>query len=578
MTFCFARMATRGRRMSTPVHPGQNKLFNHEGAASKIEQHSKKNTAQKNIPYTRQDFLREGDEMEVESSGIKRKMESQDGKNANKVNKSKKVKPEQQKEYRESDTSMDHFNIGEDEEPFEAYDQIIHENHDISHKSTKTLRSPIQKPDNEKEPEREQAEKSQQKFALDKPKQRKNDSDKETTSNNEHAEHVAFEQRGINNNMQQRKLESEYIVYAKGKHVDITKLRVMDMKREIEEAVGRKIIITKAGDSIRIICKNEKERRTVNALNSLAGNDVTMTPPRSLTRPPAFVRGIIFGISEEYSEEDIAYETGASKVQRIHKLIAGKKIPTAQMILFYPDYLPDIVYCGFKRCRVREYIPEPIRCYNCQRFGHKAAVCHSKKSICSKCAGNHEVKECPTITSETENDTPRCANCDGAHPTSYGGCPAYKRAKEIVKIQTTEKLSYAQAVGVHKAKTASENKNARNRQPPAPSNAAEKTQSPTPRNDESKDRPNRDTATPNQEGSTNNPTGQSELSHSNCISKHYLVDFISAIASILKEDKPKDVLIETLFKLCQNLNSKIHEKPTEAAQTREDPPTATTRL
>ena len=201
-----------------------------------------------------------------------------------------------------------------------------------------------------------------------------------------------------------------------------------------------------------------------------------------------------------------------------------------------------------------------IRCYNCQRFSYKVAVCHSQKSICSRFAGNHEVKKCPTNISGTENDTPRCANCDGAHPTSYGGCPAYKKAKEIVIIQTTEKLSYAQAVGVHKAKNASENKNAKKPQTPAPSNAVGKTQTPTPPNDESKDRPSRETATPNQEGSTNNPTGITEVSHSNCISKHYLVDFINAIASILKENKPKDVLIETLFKLCQNLNSKIQTK------------------
>ena len=181
----------------------------------------------------------------------------------------------------------------------------------------------------------------------------------------------------------------------------------------------------------------------MNTLKSLAGIDVVMTPPRSLTRTPGLIRGIIFGIPEEYSEMDIADETGASKVQRIYKLLAGRKTPTEQVILFYPDYLPEVVYCGFKRCRVREYIPEPTKCYNCQRFGHKAAACHSKKSICSKCAGNHEVKECPTIISGPGNNTPRCANCSDAHPTSYGGCPAYKKAKEIVKIQRSEKLSYA---------------------------------------------------------------------------------------------------------------------------------------
>lgn len=39
---------------------------------------------------------------------------------------------------------------------------------------------------------------------------------------------------------------------------------------------------------------------------------------------------------------------------------------------------------------VREYVPKPMRCYNCQRFGHTASTCKGKRiQIIVKAAVNH---------------------------------------------------------------------------------------------------------------------------------------------------------------------------------------------
>ena len=175
------------------------------------------------------------------------------------MNKKKKVKPEQQNEHRESDTSNDLSSSKEEDEPFQAYGQRIHENHDSSLKSTSTLRSPIQKP--ELEHEQETSETNPQDSIPDEPEQSQKDPAAEKSSNVEHAEHVVFQHKGINNNTQQRQSESEYIVYAKGKHSDITKMHPMSLKREIEVAVGRKIVVTTAGNSLSIICKKTKKKK-----------------------------------------------------------------------------------------------------------------------------------------------------------------------------------------------------------------------------------------------------------------------------------------------------------------------------
>ena len=63
------------------------------------------------------------------------------------------------------------------------------------------------------------------------------------------------------------------------------------------------------------------------------------------------------------------------------------------MITFEEKELPDKVFIGFMCYDVKLYIPPPLRCYKCQRFGHVAAVCKGKMR-CSKCGGEHEYEDC----------------------------------------------------------------------------------------------------------------------------------------------------------------------------------------
>jgi len=50
------------------------------------------------------------------------------------------------------------------------------------------------------------------------------------------------------------------------------------------------------------------------------------------------------------------------------------------------------------------------QCYNCQKFGHIARNCRSKRT-CGKCSGHDHA----TPTCSTEN--PKCPSCQGAHPS-----------------------------------------------------------------------------------------------------------------------------------------------------------------
>lgn len=61
----------------------------------------------------------------------------------------------------------------------------------------------------------------------------------------------------------------------------------------------------------------------------------------------------------------------------------------------------------------------PAQCFRCQGFFHHSDFCF-RQPKCLKCAGPHLTNTCPK-----SRDTPAiCANCQGAHPANFLGCPA----------------------------------------------------------------------------------------------------------------------------------------------------------
>ena len=109
------------------------------------------------------------------------------------------------------------------------------------------------------------------------------------------------------------------------------------------------------------------------------------------------------------------------------------------MITFKEEKLPEKIYIGYMCYNVRLYIPPPLRCFKCQRFGHVAAVCKGKQR-CGRCGGDHEYGKCAAGTKL------KCCNCGEEHSSAYRGCKVSKRAAEVQRIKTTQGISYAEAV------------------------------------------------------------------------------------------------------------------------------------
>lgn len=72
-------------------------------------------------------------------------------------------------------------------------------------------------------------------------------------------------------------------------------------------------------------------------------------------------------------------------VKNIYVTIDGSKKKTAIMIItFARTELPEKIRAGFPCLRVERFIPNPLKCFKCQRFGHSQISC-KREAVCAKC-------------------------------------------------------------------------------------------------------------------------------------------------------------------------------------------------
>lgn len=174
-------------------------------------------------------------------------------------------------------------------------------------------------------------------------------------------------------------------------------------------------------------------------LTSFGEIPITISEHRSLNT----VRGVISDDDLKYvSEEELLEglkEQNVTNVYRIKIRRENKEIQTKHMVLtFASSILPESVEVGYTKMKLRPYIPNPRRCYKCQRYGHGSLSCRGQDT-CAKCASNEH------LTENCESEQQLCVNCKGNHAAYSRVCPAWKKEKEIITLKVTENLTFREA-------------------------------------------------------------------------------------------------------------------------------------
>ena len=93
---------------------------------------------------------------------------------------------------------------------------------------------------------------------------------------------------------------------------------------------------------------------------------------------------------------------------------------------------------AYFRVNVDVYVPNPLRCHNCQKYGHHEDRC-SKDPICSKCGQTGEHLE-----SRCSNEL-HCVNYGEKHSADSKECRIWHKEKEILRLKFTRNISFVEA-------------------------------------------------------------------------------------------------------------------------------------
>jgi hypothetical protein len=199
-----------------------------------------------------------------------------------------------------------------------------------------------------------------------------------------------------------------------------------------------KIIRLRNGDLIVGVSRDGQIPNLLN-LKTFHTAPVQVTPHRTLNTKKGVIRcPALRDIPEDEIVEGLS-EEGVTEARKIYYNKEGRKISSPTVILtFDSSVLPKEIKAGYLNIKVDAYIPNPLRCFQCFRFGHHKDKCR-RKPICAKC------------TSEQHSDDRQCTqkaccvNCSGEHTAFNKNCPKWLEEREIQRLKTTENISFSEA-------------------------------------------------------------------------------------------------------------------------------------
>ncbi|KAG7163936.1 Nucleic-acid-binding protein from mobile element jockey-like 8 [Homarus americanus] len=136
--------------------------------------------------------------------------------------------------------------------------------------------------------------------------------------------------------------------------------------------------------------------------------------------------------------------TKHSKVTKAERCVTSRaKAQTRQVLVDIKGTVPEEVDLGnWGTYKLRPFVPEPLRCYKCQKFGHHQSRCH-KNVRCGICSQSHKTEMCIQKHKDGTITTAKCPNCGKKHHAWSTSCPERRERMKVAmaKVQpqnTTE--------------------------------------------------------------------------------------------------------------------------------------------
>nr|XP_042911592.1 uncharacterized protein LOC122272238 [Parasteatoda tepidariorum] len=229
-------------------------------------------------------------------------------------------------------------------------------------------------------------------------------------------------------------------------NTSFTKVSPFLIHKALLSVLGEVASVKKLRSGDLLVEVSEKQAAILSTCEKICSFTVTISPHKTLNTSRGVISQSEFLDDEEETVAEELKEQHVTAVRRIKIRRDGKLIPTKHLILtFDTPKLPYSVKLAWHNCPIRPYVPNPLRCFQCQRFGHSKTSCRSKP-ICAHCSGFDH--------SDTSCELPAlCSNCNGAHAAYSRNCPKWSQEKEIQSVKVLQNVTFSEARRIVTART-----------------------------------------------------------------------------------------------------------------------------
>lgn len=220
----------------------------------------------------------------------------------------------------------------------------------------------------------------------------------------------------------------------------LSNLSPFEIHRALVE-VGLFKNVTKLRDGCILVetLDSDLSRKLLN-LSSLGDIQIKASAHRTLNYSRGVVRSRDLKLC---TEEEIVQELSTHGVTKCVNITitdaqGQKRKSNTHILTFCTASPPKHVIVGYERLPVDLYIPNPLRCFRCQRYGHVGTKC-SGTPACARCgSSNHDAGVC-------DSNAPRCVNCEGTHSADSKDCPKWQLEREVQKVKAEKGISFYEA-------------------------------------------------------------------------------------------------------------------------------------
>ena len=232
---------------------------------------------------------------------------------------------------------------------------------------------------------------------------------------------------------------SPYLVVApdagQPKLSDLSVFKIQKALREIGAGDPKAVDRLGSGGLLVQVFDREKSKNLLST-KMFAGIAVSVQPHNSLNTSRGVVKSRdLDGCTAEELVEEVDCVIHARRMMRRDAGVL--KNTNSWVLTFSSPKPPSKLRVAYLELEVRPYVPNPLRCFQCHRFGHSVKYC-KRSAVCAQCGqGEHEEASCTAA--------PHCLNCRGDHSASSKTCPKWSEEKAILEYRANHGGTFKQA-------------------------------------------------------------------------------------------------------------------------------------